>query len=163
MWAAARALDAGWSKEQIVDLTTRIAAATEAIYTLGDLKYLIHGGRISHMKGLLAPVLQIKPLIGVAKDTGAYEQLGQARTLKRAIAGLVDVIARRHAPSTTLLTQVVQADNPEGTALLRAEVERRYECTWLPDGILSPVLGAHTGPSMVGIIYAATADFPEVP
>jgi len=163
VWAAARALDAGWSKERIVELTARIGAAAEAIYTLGDLKYLIHGGRISHMKGLLASVLQIKPLIGVAKDSGAYEQLGQARTLRRAIVGLVDVIARRHAPGTALLVQVAQADNPEGKALLREEIEKRYECTWLPDAILSPVLGAHTGPSMVGVIYAATADFPEVP
>jgi DegV family protein with EDD domain len=163
VWAAARALDAGWTREQIVDLTARIAAAAETVYTLGDLKYLIHGGRISHMKGLLASLLQIKPLIGVTKDTGVYEQLGQARTLRRAIAGLVDVIARRHTHGAELLAQVVQADNPEGTALLREQIEQRYECTWLPDCILSPVLGAHTGPSMVGVIYAAKADLPEVP
>jgi DegV family protein with EDD domain len=161
--AAARALEAGWSKEQIVDLTGRVADASETIFTLDDLKYLIHGGRISHMKGLLASVLQIKPMIGVAKPSGAYEQLGQARTFKRAVAGLVDVMMRRHAPGSALRVQIVQADNPEGTAMLREQIEGRYECTWLPEGILSPVLGAHTGPSMIGVVYAALADYPQVP
>lgn len=163
VWAAARALDAGWSTERIVELTGRIAAATKTIYTLDDLRYLIHGGRISHMKGLIASILQIKPLIGVAKSSGVYEQLGQARTSKRAIEGLTDVIARRHAPGTALRVQIVQGDNAEGAALLRKEIERRYDCTWLPEGILSPVLGAHTGPTLIGVIYAAVADFPEVP
>ena len=52
--AAARALKAGWSKEKILALIQRIGDATESMYTLDELKYLIHGGRISHMKGLIA-------------------------------------------------------------------------------------------------------------
>jgi len=163
VWAAARALDAGWPLERIVDLTKGIAAATETMYTLDDLKYLVHGGRISHMKGLLASILQLKPLIGVSKSSGAYEQLGQARTIRSAMRGLVDIMRRRHAPGTALRVQIGQADNPEGVAMLREQIEQHYDCTWLPDAILSPVLGAHTGPTMVGVIYAATADLPEVP
>ncbi|MBN1887119.1 MAG: DegV family protein [Thermoflexales bacterium] len=161
--AAARALKAAWSKERIVELTGRVAAASESIYTLNDLKYLIHGGRISHMKGLIASVLQIKPMIWVAKPSGAYEQVGQARTFKRAVAGLVEIMMRKHAPGSALRVQVLHADNSEGAAMLREQVGQRYECTWLPLGHLSPVLGAHTGPSMVGVAYAALADYPEVP
>jgi DegV family protein with EDD domain len=63
--AAARALKAGWSKEKIIALVQRIGDASESMYTLDDLKYLIHGGRISHMKGLIASMLHIRPLIGV--------------------------------------------------------------------------------------------------
>jgi fatty acid-binding protein DegV len=33
----------------------------------------------------------------------------------------------------------------------------------MPVGTMSPVLGAHTGPSMVGVGYAALADYPEMP
>ena len=42
-----------------------ISAASDSLYTLKELKYLIHGGRIGHMKGLIASVLNIKPIIGV--------------------------------------------------------------------------------------------------
>ena len=77
--AAARAVKAGWSMERIVALMGRVGAASDSLYTLKELKYLIHGGRISHMKGLIASMLNIKPLIGVEKEGGTYVQLGQVR------------------------------------------------------------------------------------
>jgi DegV family protein with EDD domain len=157
--AACRAAQAGWSKERITALLARIGEASESLYTLNELKYLIHGGRISHMKGLIASLLNIKPLIGVEKVRGTYVQRGQARAFKGAIRGLVELVARDHAPGSALRVQVLHAANPEGAALLRAEVDQRFDCTWLPVGPLSLVLGAHTGPSMVGVAYAPLAAF----
>jgi len=161
--AAARALKAGWSKDQTLALMERIGAASESIYTLKELNYLIHGGRISHMKGLIASVLHIKPLIGVEKVNGTYVQLGQARTFKNAVNGLVNLMTRQHAPGSALRVQVLHAHNPEGAAMLRELVDQRFDCTWLPIGPMSLVLGAHTGPSMVGVAYASLAAFANMP
>jgi DegV family protein with EDD domain len=161
--AAARAAKAGWSKEQILALLERIGAATDCLYTLKELKYLIHGGRISHMKGLIASLLNIKPLIGVEKVGGTYVQLGQARTFKRALQGVVDLMVQQHAPGSALRVQVLYSHNPEGAAMLRAQVDGRFDCTWLPVGPMSLVLGVHTGPSMVGVAYAPLQTFADVP
>jgi DegV family protein with EDD domain len=161
--AAARAIKAGWTREKIVALMERIGEVSESIYTLDELKYLVHGGRISHMKGLIASALKIKPLIGVAKESGAYEQMGMSRTLKSAIKGLVKLVGKKHAPGTALRTQVIHALNPDAAAMLREAMDKLYDCTWMPLGTMSPVLGAHTGPTMVGIGYAALADYPEIP
>jgi len=161
--AAARAAQAGWPVEEILALTARISAASESAYTLDELKYLIHGGRISHMKGLIASILNLKPLIGVEKINGTYVQRGQARTFKRAVRGLVDLIEQRHAPGSALRVQVLHSQNPEGAAMLRDMVDQRFECTWLPVGPMSLVLGAHTGPSMVGVASASMAAFADVP
>jgi DegV family protein with EDD domain len=161
--AAARAAQAGWPMERILSLLDRIGAASDSLYTLRELKYLIHGGRISHMKGLIASMLNLKPLIGVEKVGGTYVQRGQMRTFKRAVAGLVDQIAKQHAPGSALYVQVLHADNPEGGARLRDLVDQRFDCTWRPLGPMSLVLGAHTGPSMVGVAYASASTFEEVP
>ena len=161
--AAARAAKAGWPKERILALMERISAASDSIYTLKELKYLIHGGRISHMKGLIASVLNIKPLIGVEKVNGTYVQLNQVRTFKRAVKALVDLMAKQHAPGSALRVQVLYSHNPEGAAMLRELVDQRFDCTWLPVGPMSLVLGAHTGPSMVGVGYAPLAAFADVP
>jgi DegV family protein with EDD domain len=161
--AACRGAQAGWSKERILALLDRIRDASDTLYTLNELKYLIHGGRISHMKGLIASLLNIKPLIGVEKARGTYVQRGQARAFKGAVKGLVDLIATQHAPGSALRAQVVHAQNPEGAALLRQEVDQRFDCTWLPVGPLSLVLGAHTGPSMVGVAYAPLEAFDGMP
>ena len=161
--AAARAIKAGWSKEQILSLMESIGNASESIYTLNELKYLIHGGRISHLKGIIASLLNIKPLIGVEKKGGTYVQLGQARTFNQAIKGLVDLIARQHSPDSSLRVQVLHAHNPEGASSLHDLVDERFDCTWLPVGPMSLVLGAHTGPSMVGVAYAPIAAFADIP
>lgn len=159
---AARALKAGWPKEQVLSLLKRIGEASESMYTLKELKYLIHGGRISHMKGLIASVLNIKPLIGVEKVKGTYLQLGQARTFQRALEGLVNLMTKHHAPGTALRVQVLHSFNPEGASMLRELVDQRFDCTWLPVGPMSLVLGAHTGPSMVGVAYAPLSAFAEL-
>ena len=161
--AAARAAKAGWSVEQILEMLERIGDASESAYTLKELKYLIHGGRISHMKGLIASLLNIKPLIGVEKVNGTYVQLGQTRSFKGAVKGLAERITQHHAPGSALRVQVLHSHNPQGAAMLREFIDQRFDCSWLPEGALSLVLGAHTGPSMVGVAYAPVSAFAEVP
>lgn len=159
--AAARALNAGWPLERILALLDRVRAATDTIYTLATMRYLIHGGRISHLKGLLASVLNIKPLIGVEKEGGTYVQHGAARTLRSAILKIADMVAEQHKPGTALRVQVLHGNNLEGAALLRERMSELFVCTWLPTGPIAPVLGAHTGPGLVGLAYAPQAAFAE--
>ena len=161
--AAARAAKAGWHKEKILALLEHIRPFCDSIYTLKELKYLIHGGRISHMKGLIASLLHIKPLIGVEHEKGTYVQLGQVRTFTRALKGLVDLIKKQYKPGSALRVQVVHANYPEGASLLHELMDQQFDCNWLPIGSISLVLGAHTGSSMVGVAYAPLHTFAEVP
>lgn len=161
--AAARAAAAGWAKDKILALVEQIRSASHSIYTLNELKYLIHGGRISHIKGLLASILDIKPIIGVHSERGNYEQLGQARSFDRALKGLVAVMAKHIKTDEKLIVQVAYAMNPEGANHLVDRINEVFDCDWLPSGPMSLVLGAHTGRSMVGVCYAPAAVFALVP
>ena len=161
--AAAWAVKAGWSKEQILQMLDRLRSAVDTLYTLATIKYLEHGGRISHLKGLLASVLHIKPIIGVEKEKGLYVQRGQARTLEQAILRIADTVAQQYAPGTALRVQPLHGANPEGALLLKKKLEQLFKCTWLPTGPIAPVLGAHTGPGLVGLVYAPQAVFADLP
>lgn len=161
--AAARASKAGWAVDRVLQLAKKIGDACETIYTLDELKYLIHGGRISHMKGVIASLINIKPMIGVEKENGTYTQLGMVRTFKGAITGLVNQIKKEHAPGSDLRVQVLHAFNPDGASMLREQIDKIYKCDWLPMGPISLVLGAHTGPSMIGVGFGPKAVFDEIP
>ena len=152
--AAAKALLAGWSVEEISNLLARIQQSSEGIFTVSDLRYLIHGGRISHLKGLVASLLSIKPVIGVGKEDGKYYVMGQEFTYKRAIQKIVDVVIHKIPLGTPLRVQLLHGDHLEGVELLRNRLIQSYEC-WFEDVVpIAPILGAHTGPSMVGLAVA---------
>jgi DegV family protein with EDD domain len=161
--AAARAIKAGWGLDRILELMKRIGDACESVYSLDELKYLIHGGRISHMKGIIASLINIKPLIGVEKENGTYVQLGQVRTFKGALRGLVEQIKKKHPLGSELRVQVLHSHNPDGAHYLRDQIDKLFQCDWLPIGPMSLVLGAHTGPSMVGVGFGSQEVFDEIP
>lgn len=149
-WAA-RAVKAGWPIDRILERLEAIRKNTEGIYTLDSLKYLIHGGRISHLKGLVASLLHIRPIIGVDKVTGKYYTLSQERTMRRALEKLAE-IARNFYPKGKLLrVQLLHGKNPAMLPVLREAVERLGKSEWLPTATVAPILGAHTGPTLIGL------------
>jgi DegV family protein with EDD domain len=152
--AAFNAIKAGWSLDRILAKLEEISASAHTFYTLKELKYLIHGGRISHMKGLVASVLQIKPFIGVDKITGKYIQAGQALSFANALNGLADTISKTLPNIDSIKVQVVHTGNPEGAETLKEKINKTFKCSWLPTGQVSFVLGAHTGPTLVGVAFA---------
>jgi DegV family protein with EDD domain len=161
--AAARALKAGWPLDRILDLLRSIGAKSEGVYTLQNLNYLIHGGRISHLKGLVASMLNIKPVIGVNHETGKYETHAQEITLKRAINKLGDVIAGIFPGEKVMRVQLLHGQNLEGVELLRKRMEQLFDCHFEPTVPVAPVLGAHTGPSLVGLAVGPLSAFKNVP
>ncbi len=161
--AALRTVRAGWQIDKILDLLNEIRSQSEMIFTLPDLSYLIHGGRISHLKGLLASILGIKPVIGVDKVNGKYADLSKSRTFKKALESIPTYIANKFKEGKHLRAQIGHAGNPEAASILREAVEKLFKCSWLPDCTISPVLGAHTGRGLVGLVFAPVETYPALP
>ena len=161
--AAVRAASAGWDTARTLPMLERVKELTQTVYTLPDLKYLIHGGRISHMKGLLASILDIKPIIGVSKTDGKYYQRAQQRTFNKALSGIVSLIAKDYPAGTPMRIQICHTNFPEGAQTLERMLAEVFPLQSLPQSDVAPVLGAHTGPGLVGLSYAPAEQYPELP
>lgn len=161
--AAIRAVKAGWSKSQVLPLIKRVAESTSATFTLPDLKYLIAGGRISHLKGLLASLLGIKPIIAVSKQDGKYYDKGKKRSFLKAVEAIPEIIQDQIAKGSAVRAQICHAGNLEGSHLLVEAMEKVFKCEWLEPCSIGPALGAHTGRGLIGVICAPAASFPALP
>lgn len=161
--AAARAIHAGWAVKPILEMIEHIHRVSEILLTMDDLRYLIHGGRVGHLKGLLASVLNIRPLLCLDHISGKLNQLGLARTFKGALNSMLDWVAKSIPLGSDLRVQAGHSNNPQGMTLLREKMQQIYRCHWLPDAILSPVVGAHAGPTLVGMAYAPESAFKGIP
>lgn len=160
---AALGLKAGWSLQQITSKLEQISRRCEGIYTLDTMKYLIHGGRISHLKGLLASVLKIHPVIAVSKEEGKYYTVGQERTMKKSLQKITDVVAGWFPNGETLRVQLLHGKNPEGLRLLGDLMRERFNIRWTPTATVGPILGAHTGGGLIGLAVGPADLFEDVP
>ena len=158
--AAAMMAKANKSREEILAVVEQIRSAVTAHFTLPDLKYLIAGGRIGHLKGLLASILGIKPIIEVDKEDGKYYDRGKRRSFQKAIDEIPQLLLNAHAAGTKLVGQIVTAANPEGGAKLKRAMEAVFEMNWKEDVVLGTALGAHTGRGLVGVVCAAEDALP---
>jgi DegV family protein with EDD domain len=157
--AAAKSFAEGWTAKEVKNYLKTIRLFSNGIFTLNDMKYLIHGGRIGHIKGLLATALQIKPIIKVDKGTGKYIDAGRGRTIKGAIRQLGVVIEKIYGEGARLRVQLLHGDYPKGLEMLKNELDQHVEAIYEETLHIAPVLGAHTGPSMVGLSAAPMSIF----
>ena len=160
--AAARMVVKGWKLNKILDRLTQIRDTVDGMFTIKEMKYLVHGGRVSHLKGLLASVLNIKPIIGVDHITGMYTNAAQDMTFKRALSRMISLDKVRYANMGPLRAQIVHGNNPEGVGFIRKKAEEELHCTFDETVPVAPALGAHTGPSLVGIIVGPQALFSDL-
>ena len=161
--AAGRMSQAGWALERILATLDRIRASTELFYTLETLKYLEHGGRISHIQALLGQILDLKPIIGVEKAHGTYVVHTRERSTKRALPKIVELLVERFGTEQPMRIQVLHGHNAAGAAQLVSLLAQRFVAHILPTGAIAPVLGAHTGPGLVGVCAAPLAVFADIP
>jgi len=149
--AAAFAARAGRKKEFILDRLSKIRAATEVIYTLETLEYLQRGGRIGRVQALAGALLHIKPIIHVEKSDGKYSTIGKERTIPKALEGITNHIAKVYGKDTPLWVSVLHGQLAEQANRLAELVKEKVNVGKLEILRISPVLGVHTGPGIVGL------------
>lgn len=160
--AAARMVVKGFKLDRIIERLTQIRDTVDGMFSIKEMKYLIHGGRVSHLKGLLASVLNIKPVIGVDHITGMYTNAAQDMTFKRALTRMINLDKVRYANMGPLRAQIVHGNNPEGVEFIRKKASEELNCSFDPTVPVAPVLGAHTGPSLAGIIVGPQSLFADL-
>lgn len=149
--AAAAAIRAGWSKDAILERLETIRASTDVIYTLDTLKYLARGGRIGRVQALAGSLLNIKPIINVDKADGKYNTVGRARTIKRALDEIADHLVNLYGGETPMWLCVLHGRFEEQANVLSDILAEKLTIGKLEILRISPVLGVHTGPGIVGL------------
>ena len=146
--AAALAIKAGWAMEAVQERLKIIREKAEVIYTLDTLEYLARGGRIGRVKALAGALLNLKPVIRVDTD-GKYSTVGNGRTLTKSISMIGDAMHEKYG-NTPVWVTVLHGRFAEKADALTTELSKKLNIVKLEVRRISPVLGVHTGPGIVG-------------
>jgi DegV family protein with EDD domain len=135
-----------------------LAEATEAVEQripkcrvlalLDTLRYLEMGGRIKRAQAMIGTILDLKPLLLV--EDREIKSIDRVRTRSRAITRMIEFF-RTQQPVEYV--GVMHAEAPDDAERVAAELRKEFPDLDMPLGQIGAVLGTHTGPKALGLVY----------
>lgn len=163
---AVKLKERGVSYEDAVKRIMEIRETGRIFFTVGNVDYLKHGGRIGKLSGLTASLLGIRPLITLKE--GEIFPSGITRSRKKSIEAVLRLlenhIADLQAAGEKMEDYIVDVgygyDIPEAEAFL-ATVKERFRGVLDVESIAMYQIGAtiavHTGPYPLGVGFIKRA------
>lgn len=115
---------------------------------LDTLRYLEMGGRIKRAQAVIGTMLDLKPLLLV--EDREIKPVDRVRTRSRAIPRMIEFF-RSQTPVE--YAAVMHAEAPDDAERIVADLKREFPDLDIPVGQIGCVLGTHTGPKALGIVY----------
>ena len=146
----AEAVRAGRPFEEIARDAEEWAGKTRLWVDVRTLKYMVRGGRVSPLKGLLAAVLNIKPIVSLDAG-GNVAILGKSFSRRANMKKILGLVREATAGRRVWNYGVVHAQNPFRALRYADALEGMLgrKPAFVSD--VSPVVGAHNGIGVVGV------------
>lgn len=149
--AAARAAASGKSLSEVIETAKRVIPQMNFFAALDTLYYLVKGGRAPKIGALAASLLKIKPVITIKE--GEVHPAGNPRATDGAMKHMLKIMDEKVVKGQPLHVAVSHADDLKNAVKLRDEVSSRFDCAELLITEFTPVMGAHTGPGVIGVAF----------
>ncbi|MCL6547326.1 MAG: DegV family protein [Alicyclobacillus sp.] len=141
----------GGTKQDVLSLWEKELARQKAFFVVDTLEQLHKGGRIGGAAAAFGSLLQIKPILTMVD--GRIELFEKVRTHRRAMQRMMEEFDRDAGTGRPLKVGVVHADRRADAERLRDELLSRYPNIEAEISELGPVIGAHTGPGVLALLY----------
>ena len=152
LWHACRLRDAGEKLERIAAWLEENCGRLRHWVTVDNLQHLVRSGRLSSATALVGTMLNIKPLICVTEE-GKLVSAGKVRGRKASIRALAKKFAESRRPEEDDLVTIAHGDCPDDAEALATILKEEYGVRSILTGFVGPILGAHTGPGVLGLFH----------
>jgi len=143
---------AGKSIDEILEDMAYIRDHNKIYFAVSDLKYLVKNGRLSNAQAFMANVFKIKPLLEI-NDEGKVVSIEKIRTFNKAVNRVIEKFLDE-TKDMDVEPFIVHANNPEMVDYIRKQVlAERPQYQEIKDYLLTPAVGAHSGPKAITIGY----------
>lgn len=147
--AAARWAHDGCSLDHIAARLDRLIPSVNLLAFLDSFDYLNRSGRVGKIKAWTGSLLGVRPLTEL--QGGQARLLERPRSRPRAIERLVDIMKQR-VGSSPVMVNIMEAA-AEDALVLERRIQEEINCRELFTSQFTPVMGAHTGPGLLGVAF----------
>jgi DegV family protein with EDD domain len=145
----AKLIKEGKSFEEIIKEIPIIRKRITGYFTLNTLDYLIKGGRIGKVSGMIGQMLNIKPIITV-DENGVYYSVCKARGRKQSISKLTNIL-KEELEKGKCKVWVLHGGALEEAKKFMESIRSLKNILDLNISQISPALGVHAGPGLLGL------------
>ncbi|MGI6366930.1 MAG: DegV family protein [Anaerolineae bacterium] len=153
--AAVRAARAQATLEQIVDTLQDMVSRIRFFIGLDTLDYVVRGGRASRMAGVVASILQLRPIITV--EDGYLVLKDKPRTRRRCLERLL-TLAEEILPADALGVMHAAAEDEAHALAQRLAEITGHPLEAIPVVEVGMALATHSGPGGIGIAAVRSID-----
>ncbi len=146
----ARARSKNMEFEQLVDTAKGVVEKIKAYYVLSTLEYLKKGGRIGYVAGTIGELLSLKPIISI-NDEGKYFTFAKVRGREQSLRKLKNIMLD-HLKESLASIAIVHGGAESDARELEKVAREHPNAKEVFFGQISPALGVHTGPGLVGLL-----------
>ena len=147
---AARLVKEGMDWDNLLIKMEEVVKKTKVFFVLNTLEYLQKGGRIGKVTALVGYVLDLKPII-TCNEEGIYTTISKARGRKTSINRCMNVALEFAKDAQNVTIGIVHGDALEEMMNLKEVMQLRAPQAKIFTGQVSPALGVHTGPGLIGM------------
>ncbi len=149
---AAKAAMKGADLTEVSNVARNTQKRVGIVVSFDTLEYLALGGRIGKAAYLMSSLIDIKPIIRLDED-GRVDPVGKVLGNQKAFEAIINHVESMTTGCSYLKLALMDADATERAETLRALAVERLKPTELITTSITPVMGAHTGPGLVGLGY----------
>jgi DegV family protein with EDD domain len=151
---AAEAIEKGYSHEQVVTMAERWSNNARIFVSVKAIKYLVRSGRVSMVRGLLARLLNINPIVSLDESGKAIlldKSFNQKANMEKVMMHVADINSKGKIWNYIVL----HANNTDAAKWYSSRMETLTLKKPVSVINISPVLGTHagTGAAAVALLF----------
>jgi uncharacterized protein len=140
----AQAIESGYSHDQVVGMAEKWTNNVRIFVSVKSLKYLVKGGRVSAVRGLIARMLNINPIVSI-DDSGKAIVFDKTFSQKANMDKVMKYITKINEERTIWNYIVLHANNDEAAQWYSQKMENLTNKKPASVVNISPIIGANAG------------------
>lgn len=145
-------IEKGKSLKDVVDFTNQLTSKVKLLVAVPSLKYMVRSGRVSPLKGFIASLLNLNPIVSL-DEKGASKLYGKSFSYEANIKKIIGILRKQNETNPVIKFAVGHSNNKIKALEVVSRIEKivGLKAAFIYD--IAPVIGLHAGAGAVSISF----------
>lgn len=148
----AEEIEKGMEFNDVVSLAKEISLKSKLLVAVPTLSYMVKSGRVSPLKGFIAKLLNLNPIVSL-DEKGAAILFGKSFSFDANVKKIIELIRKKNEADSIIQFAIGHSNNKEEAKKVAERIENAIgkKISFIYD--IAPVIGVHAGAGAISVSY----------